>query len=166
MNDVVFQGSFLRTSRNFPAEVKQLSLEVDRSYIDIARNVNNRTIGFFTVNRSTVNGENWFITQNRRQQGLRQVYRFENSDFTGNVATIAHGLDFLSLTNFVRIWGTFFESNVAPPAWYNVPYVDVIAVTNQLTIKVTATDIVITKGATFPFVIQNGLIILEYIANP
>lgn len=166
MIDVLTQASFLRTSRNFPREVNQLSIEVDRSYIDIARSVNVRTIGFFPLNRSIGTGENWFITQARRQQGLRQVYRFEDADFIVGVATIAHGIQFLSLTNFIRIWGTFFDSSVAPPAWYNVPYVDVALITNQLNVKVIATDIVITKGTTFPFVIENGLICVEFIANP
>ncbi len=166
MNDVINQGSFLRTTRAFPEEIHQLSVEVNRSYVDIASKVNNRVIGIFTLNRSTVTGESWFITQAKRQQGLRQVYRFQDSDFSGVVATIPHGINFLSLTNFIRIWGTFFDSSVSPAAWYNIPYVDVVSITNQLNIKVTATDIVITKGSTFPFVIQNGLIVIEWLANP
>jgi len=168
MIDVLNQASFLRTSRNFPPEVKQLSIEVDRSYIDIARNVNTRTIGFFTLNRSTVTGENWFITQARRQQGLREVYRFEEADFTGGVATIAHGIQFLSLTNFVRIWGTFFDAGVTTgtAAWYPLPYVDTVLITNQISVWVTATDIIITKGGTCPLIIENGLIVLDWLANP
>jgi hypothetical protein len=162
MNDVLSQVSFLRTSRNFPPEAKQLSIEVDRSYIDIARNVNNRVIGFFTINRSTVTGENWFITQARRQQGLRQVYRFQDSDFTAGVATISHGIQFRSLTNFIRIWGTFFDGT----NWQTLPYVDVVNVTNQINVKVNSTDIVITKGAGAPPAVQNGLIVVEWLANP
>lgn len=156
MNDVLSQVSFLRTSRNFPPEVKQLSIEVDRSYIDIARNVNNRVIGFFTVNRSTVTGENWFITQARRQQGLRQVYRFDDTNLI-----ITHGIQFTSLTNFVRIWGTFFDGT----SWQTLPYVDVVAVANQINVRVTSTQIIITKGAGAP-AIQNGLVVVEWIALP
>lgn len=166
MNSFIDTGSFLQTSRDFPKEIDGLTSEINRSYVQIARNVNIRTVGFFTINRSTVTGENWLITQNKRQQGYRQVYQFKDSDFVAGVATIAHGISFFSLTNFVRIWGTFFESNIAPPAWYNLPYVDVLAVTNQMNVKVTATDIIITKGATFPFVIENGLVTVEFIANP
>jgi len=160
MIDVLNQASFLRTSRNFPPEVKQLSIEVDRSYIDIARNVNTRTIGFFTLNRSTVTGENWFITQARRQQGLREVYRFDDAHLV-----IAHGIQFLSLTNFIRIWGTFFDTG-GTASWYPLPYVDTVLVTNQISVQVDATNITITKGATNPFTIDNGLVVLEWLANP
>lgn len=157
MNDVINRGAFLRTSRNFPEDAKLLSSEVNRSYVDIARNVNNRTIGFFTVNKSMVNGEQWFITQNERQQGLRQVYQWSDSNLT-----IAHGINFLSLTNFTRIWGTFFDGT----NWQTLPYVDVTSANNQINVKVNSTNIVITKGVGTPPACKNGLVILEFISNP
>lgn len=157
MNDVLSKGAFLRTSRNFPNDMEELTFEVNKSYVEIANTVNNRVIGFFTVNRSTVTGENWFITQNKKQQGLRQVYRWDDTHLT-----IAHGIDFLSLTNFVRIWGTFFDGT----SWQDLPYVDVLSATNQIKVSVNATNIVITKGAGAPPTCTNGLVILEWIANP
>ena len=161
MNNVLSKSSFLRTSRNFPPDLHQLTVEVNRSYTEIANTVNNRVIGFFTVNRSTVTGENWFITQNKRQQGLRQVYRWDDTMLVGTTITISHGIDFLSLTNIVRIWGTFFDGT----SWQTLPFVSVTLITNQITVAVNATDIVITKGATAP-TCENGLVILEWIANP
>lgn len=157
MINVLSETSFLRTSRNFPDDLTRLSIEVDRSYIDIARNVNNRTIGFFTNNRSNVTGENWYFNQNRRQQGLRQVYTWDDTKLT-----ITHGINFLSLTNFVRIWGTFFDGT----SWQTLPYVDVTAANNQINVRVTSTQIIITKGGGAPPTCSNGLIILEWIANP
>lgn len=157
MNDVLSKGAFLRTSRNFPPDLHQLTVEVNRSYVDIASTVNNRVIGFFTVNRSTVTGENWFITQNKRQQGLRQVYRWDDTNLT-----IAHGINFLSLTNIIRIWGTFFDGT----AWQTLPYVDVVSVTNQITVNVDDTNINIVKGAGTPPTCTNGLVIIEWLALP
>lgn len=162
MIDVLTQASFLRTSRNFPREVSQLSIEVDRSYIDIARSVNVRTIGFFPLNRSIGTGENWFITQAKRQQGLRQVYRWDDSMYVANVITIPHGINFLSLTNIVRIWGTFFDGT----SWRTLPLVSTINVINQIDVKVDKNNIIITRGAGAPLVEQNGLIIVEFLANP
>lgn len=156
MIDVMNQASFLRTSRAFPETPKELSVEVNRTYIDIARNVNTRVIGFFILNRSTVTGESWFITQNKRQQGLREVYRFDDANLI-----ITHGIQFASLTNFIRIWGTFFDGT----SWQTLPYVDVVSVTNQINVRVTSTQIIITKGAGAP-AIQNGLVVLEWLANP
>ncbi len=157
MNDVLSKGAFLRTSRSFPNEMGELTFEINKSYVEIANTVNNRVIGFFTVNRSTVTGENWFITKNMKQQGLRQVYRWDDTHLT-----IAHGIDFLSLTNFVRIWGTFFDGT----SWQDLPYVDVLSATNQIKVSVNATNIVITKGGGAPPTCTNGLVILEWIANP
>ena len=157
MNDVINKGSYLRTSRSFPEDPKLLQSEINRSYVDIARNVNNRTIGFFTVNRSMVNGEQWFITSNERQQALRQVYQWSDSNLT-----IAHGINFFSLTNFVRIWGTFFDGTY----WQTLPYVDISAANNQINVKLDSSNIYITKGAGSPPVCQNGLIILEWLSNP
>jgi hypothetical protein len=93
VNDVIIQSPFLRTSRSFPADVNILASEVNRSYVDIARNVNRRTIGLFPTTRSIVNGELWYITLNQQQQALRQVYQWDDSNLT-----IAHGIDFLSLS--------------------------------------------------------------------
>ena len=154
MNDVI-KAPFLRTSRNFPEDPKLLQSEINRSYVDIARGVNNRPIGFFIVNRSIANGENWFINKNERQQGLREVYKWDDAHLT-----IAHEINFASLTNFIRIYGTFFDGT----NWCPLPYVDVTNVTNQIMVKVNATNIVITKGATAPAV-SHGLIVLEWLSN-
>lgn len=156
MNDVI-SGAYLRTSRQFPDDAKGLQSEINRSYVDIARNVNNRTIGFFPVTRSVNSGEQWFITKNMSQQGLRQVYQWSDTNLT-----IAHGINFFSLTNFVRIWGTFFDGTY----WQTLPYVDVLNVTNQINVKLDKNNIYITKGAGSPPACNNGLVILEWIGNP
>jgi hypothetical protein len=156
-NTIINTGSFLRTSRNFPDDLKQLAIEVNRAYIEIARNVNERTIGLFTVTRSTSAGENWFITKNQQQQSLRQTYIWAD----GNL-TIPHGINLFTLTNFVRIWGTFFDGT----NWQTLPYVDLTSVTNQINVKVNATNIVITKGAGAPPACMNGLVTIEWISVP
>lgn len=157
MNDFINRGSFLRTSRNFPDDLQQLAVEMDRAYIDIARNVNNRTVGFFTTTRASVGGENWYIDQNKRQQNLRQVYLWSDTNLT-----IPHGINLFTLTNFVRIWGTFFDGT----NWWPLPYVDLTNVTNQINVKVNATDIVITKGTDAPPACMNGLVTIEWITVP
>lgn len=157
MNDIINQVPYLRTSRNFPEDPKLLQSEINRSYVDIARNVNSRTIGFFSVNRSIVNGEQWFIDKNQRQQGLRQVYLWDDSKLT-----IAHGINFFSLTNFIRIWGTFFDGT----KWQNLPYVDVVSATNQITVDLDENNIYIIKGGGSPPSCSNGQITLEWLANP
>lgn len=159
MNDIL-KAPFLRTSRNFPEDPKLLQSEINRSYVDIARGVNNRTIGFFVSNKSIANGEQWFINKNSRQQGLRQVFKWDDNNLT-----IAHGIDFDSLTNFIRIYGSFFGTFAGGATfWCPLPYVDATNVTNQIMIQVNSTNIVITKGATAPAV-SKGTLVLEWLGN-
>jgi hypothetical protein len=156
-NSIINRGSFLRTSRNFPDDLIQLAIEVNRAYIDIARNVNDRTIGLFTTTRFVSGGENWYINQNKQQQNIRQTYIWDDTKLI-----FEHGISLFSLTNFVRIWGTFFDGT----NWQTLPYVDVLSATNQVNVKVNSTDIIITKGAGAPPICKNGLVTLEWISVP
>lgn len=157
MTNVVNNIPYLRTTREFPQDLHLFIVEANKAYIDTSNAVNNRTISLFPTLRPAIQGESWFIESNRRQQGLRQVYTFDDTSLTFN-----HGINLASLTNFVRIWGTFFDGT----NWQALPYVDVTAANNQITVMVNATQVVVTKGAGAPPAINNGLIVLEWISNP
>lgn len=152
--NVVNKNSYLRTTREFPEEAELLSVEIDRAYIDVASAVNDRTIGIFTSNVPSVTGESWYVTQNRRQQTLRQAYAVTG---TGN---IAHGINTSQIIGFTRIYGTFTDGTV----WYTLPYVDEAAANNQIKITVTSTNIVITAGAGTPPTVSSGYVVLEWLA--
>ncbi len=154
---VINQSPYLRTSRLIPETPEKLPLELSRMYIDIASAVNLRTIGIFSPNKSSIGGESWYVAQNKRQQNLRQIYPFTDS---ASPILIPHNINFNDLTNFVRIWGTFSNNNI----WYTLPYVDVTAATNQISISVNSTNIVITKGSGAP-AMTNPMIILEWLSN-
>ena len=74
MNNYINPNPYLRTTREFPQDIKQLTQEVNKSYLDIANAVNARTIGIFGVARPSVTGESWYIFGNRRQQTARQIF--------------------------------------------------------------------------------------------
>lgn len=153
---VVNQVPYLRTSREFPEDPKQLIQEVSKSYIDIAGAVNSRVVGIFPSNRPAITGETWFITPGRVNQALRQVYLFSgNSPFT-----IPHGINFTDVEQFTVISGTAFDGT----NYYPLPYVDVVAATNQINVMITDTDIIITAGAGAP-AITSGIIILQWLVN-
>jgi hypothetical protein len=152
MNNVINQSAFLPSSRNFPRELNQLTIELDKSYIDIANNVNNRTISVFPVDFPAFNGESWFLTS-RRQQGFRQVYSITS------YAAFNHNINFNNLTTFTRIYGIIFNGT----NYYPMPFVT-NTLTDMVGLSVTPTQVVITSGATSP-VIQSGIIILEWISN-
>lgn len=152
--NVVNQVAYLRTSREFPEELKNLTIELSKAYIDTANAINVRTIGIFPVNRAAITGEGWYLNT-QKQQTLRQVYQFTAA------GSIAHGINTTQIAGFTRIYGTFTDGT----NWYPLPYVDSVLATNQIMLVVTPTNIVITAGAGAPAIVS-GFIVLEYLSNP
>jgi hypothetical protein len=146
---------FLRTSRNFPTELQALTVEIDRSYIDIANAVNSRTIGLYSTNAFVTTGDSWYVNSNQRMQTIRKIYTFTGA---GN---IAHGINFNNIVGFTNIYGTFTNGT----NWYPLPYVDVTAANNQVNVIVTPTNIVITSGGGSPPGIVSGYCVLEFLSN-
>ena len=151
----VQNAPYLRAQRNFPSEsIQALTVEIDKTYVDIANRVNSRVIGIFATDTSAVTGEQWFTAgSSSRQQSLRQVFAFTSA------GSIPHDINFNQITNFVKIYGCFTDGT----NWYPLPYVDVVSATNQVNLYVTPTNIVITAGAGSPPTITNGTVILEWL---
>lgn len=157
MSNFLQQAPYLRDQRSFPNDnIQVLTVEIDRAYVDIAAKVNNRTIGLFAIGNAMVTGEQWYTSGSAtKQQTLRQLYQFTGA---GN---IAHGLNFVSITAFTRIYGTFTDGSV----WYPLPYVDVSSAANQINVVVNSTNIVITAGAGSPPSITSGYVVLEWLSQ-
>jgi hypothetical protein len=147
---------YLRVQRTFPADSQSLSVELSKSYVDIASAVNNRTIGIFAVNFPIATGENWFVNgQSGKQQTLRQVYTFTGA------GSIPHGIILPNISGFTRIYGTFTDGT----NWFPLPYVNHLAANNQVDIYVSPTNIVITAGAGGPPTITSGYVVLEWLSQ-
>lgn len=153
--NIINQVAFLRTSREFPEEIGKLTLEVNKSYVDIAGAVNDRIIGLFPVNRPAITGESWYLSQNRRQQTLRQVYTLSGT------STIPHGLNFAQFQAFSRMWGEYTDTT----NWYGLIAGSNTAIAGQQSFYVTPTNIVIVSGAGAP-TLSSGIIVLEYLSLP
>jgi len=151
--NVVNQSSFLRTSRNFPNDTQALSVELSKSYVDIANIVNQRIIGIFPTSRPIITGDSWFLANNLKQQTFRQLYTFTS------FAAITHGIDTTKIYGFSRIYGSFTDGT----NFYPLPYVHPTAA-NQVGVIVTATQITFAVGGTAP-VPTNGVIVLEWLSN-
>lgn len=156
-NNLSNNAPYLRLQRLFPqSDLQSLTVEIDKAYIDIAQRVNDRMIGLFAVNVPSVTGERWFLQgSNARQQSLRQVY-----PITG-AGSYPHGINFTSITAIVKIYGTIFDGT----NYYPLPYVDVTNVTNQVSVQITPTNIVVTAGAGSPPSIVSGYVILEWLSQ-
>jgi len=73
------------------------------------------------------------------------------------VLTVAHGITLINQAT--RLYGTFFDGT----SWQSLPYVDVLAVNNQIGLRVTATQIIVTKGAGAPPTIASGIVVFEFL---
>lgn len=153
-SNVVNQVAYLRTTREFPYEDPyQLSVEVTKAYLDTANAVNNRTISIFPTNKPAINGESWFIT-NQKRQGFRRVYPFTTT------AAIPHGIDFTNIYQFCRCWGQFTDGT----NWYGVIFGSPTAIAGQILFYLTPTNITFVVGAGAPTV-TSGTVILEWLSN-
>lgn len=151
--NVVNQVPYLRTAREFPEEIKELAFQINKSYVDIANAVNNRTIGLFPTNRPAITGESWFLT-NIRQQTLRQVYTFTS------YTNFNHNIDFSNVSTFTKITGIVFDGSI----YYPIPYLNPSALNTSIGIRVNSTQVefLVAGGAPAP---QSGFILLEWLSN-
>lgn len=159
-SNIVNQTAYLITTRNFPEEIKDLTVELSRTYIDIANAVNNRVISIFPINRPARDGENWFFT-NQRQEGFRQVYTFTTS------ADINLGFKLSSVYSPSRCWGQFKDASGNS---YGVIWGSNVAIAGQLSfyLRVTASTssdvITFAVGAGSPTIVS-GFLVIEWISK-
>ena len=159
--NIISRSPFLRTSREYPEDLHQLSLEMNKSYVDIAIAVNNRTIGIFPVNFPILTGESWFLSNNQKQDTLRQVYTFGAITAGGPPLTIPYTIN--GLFDFSRIFGTCKTSQ---PDSRPIPYASVAANGNiDLRVDTVNNNIVIAVGAGSPNIIS-GRVVLEWLSYP
>lgn len=163
MNNVTNQVAFLRTTREFPEEIHQLTVEVNRTYVDIANAVNSRTIGIYPINRPALTGDAWYITKNQKQQTFRQIYTFTAA---GN---IPHGINILGISQLSpNSYGSFTDGT----NYYGCIYASNVAIAGQVSFYITPNsagnvldgNIVVLSGAGAP-AITSGIIVLEWITN-
>lgn len=155
MNTIVNQAAFIKTSRLFPEEAHDLSLELNKAYIDIARTINDRTIGIFPITSQAITGEGWFVSNNARQQTLRQVFTFTTT------ASINHNIKNVVANQFTRCFGSYTDGTNN----YGLFWATSVAIPGQITFYVTATQIVFVVGAGAP-ALTSGRIILEWLSQP
>lgn len=153
--DVVNKVPYLKTSRLYSDNIEKLRDEINISYVDITGSVNDRVIGLFPTTRPAINGEDWYLSGQTRQQALRQVYTFTAA---GN---IAHGIDFNAISHFTKCYGAFTDDT----NWYGVVFGSSTAITGQVSFYITSTDIVVTADGAAPS-ITKGIIVIEWLSNP
>ncbi len=151
-SNIVNQAAYLRTSRDFPQEAKQLSVELSKSYIDTANSINVRIIGIFPTTRPSITGEGWFLVNNQKQQTFRQAYVFTTT------ANIPHNIKTDNIYNFSRCWGVYYDGT----NWNGIIFANSAGIAGQLTFYLTSSNIVFVGAAT----IVKAQIVLEWLSLP
>lgn len=157
-SSIQISGSFLMNTRKFPLKEADQQQELNKAWIDIARAVNERTLGIFSTVAS-LTGNQWYSletnasiqNQSVTRNTFRQVFSVSDSNLTQ-----AHNIS--SIGAFVAIYGVAFDGT----RYYPLPYVDTASVSNQISIWVTSTNLILTKGGGAP-AINSGSIILEWL---
>ncbi len=153
MNTPRLTSPFLKTSREFPEEMHQLTVEVNRAYIDIASAVNSRIVSIFPTNKQIVTGEKWYI-DGLKQQTERKIFRFTTT------SSITHGIQVTDPAQFVRCFGNYTDGTNS----YGLIYGTSVAIAGQILFYVTATQIVFVVGGGAP-AITKGTIVLEWLSS-
>ena len=154
MTNIINSSPYLRTSREFPQNIEKLTLQIDKSWVDIANTMNVRTIGLFPTNRQAISGESWFLTGNQRQQTLRQVYIFNGT------SAITHNISVTDPNQFTRCWGSYTDGTNN----YGIIWGTSVAIAGQISFYVTATQILFKVGAGAPSLVS-GRIVLEWLSS-
>lgn len=152
-------GPFLKTSTYFPNDFNEFRVTFLESYREIANAVNARDVGIFdTVEFLT--GQQWFNASNAQQKRstFRKVFSI-GAIATGATSTTAHGIT--GFTAFTHIYGTCITDVVD---YRPIPYASTVAVNQQISLTVTATNIVIVNGAASPN-ITSAIVVLEFLKN-
>lgn len=144
---------FLREQRLFPQEAQALSVEIDRAYTDIASSVNNRSLGIYTSNQPTQNGDTWYLN-GMSYSGFRKIYQISSA------TPIDHGINFENIFFFTDIRGIGFDGT----NYYPIPYVSPVAVNNGMGLFVSPTQIQIVSVVGSPALVS-GLIVLEWLSQ-
>lgn len=140
----------------FAKDNEQFLKQLTTLYGQIARSANSKDIGQYEL-IELLNGQRFF---GANPQTNREVYRkvFQiGAVAIGGLSTIVHGIT--GLVRFTRMYGTVITAVVDDRP---IPYVDTVAVTNQISVLRNGLNILIQNGATAP-AITSGLLVVEYL---
>lgn len=161
MNKIINNVPYIKSSREFPSELSQLSVILTRTYVELASSINERTIGLFPVTKSAITGEAWYVDKNQKQQTLRQVYTFTTTANIAHNIEISGATSFMEVSRFTRCFGAFTDGT----NWYGLIFGSNVAIAGQISFYITPTNIVFLTGAGAP-TLTNGNIVLEWMTNP
>ena len=154
--NVVNNSAYLRTSREFPEDVKQLTVQLNKMYLDVANVVNTKEVGLYPTSSPAITAQEWFLQGNQRQQALRQVFTFTST------SAINHGIKNVAAGNFTKCYGSYTDGTKT----FGLIFGNIgTAIAGQIVFDVTSTQIEFVAGAGAPTV-KSGIVVVEWISLP
>lgn len=146
---------YLITSRDFPKDPEQLTQSLNRAYLDTANAVNARTVGLYSTGHQNITGEQWFLTNGRKYQTIRQVYQFMST------AAIPTNINLGTFGGFTEMYGNYTDGT----NWYPLIGSSSTSITDQISFYVAANGsitFVVDGGGGTPS-LTKGIIILAWL---
>ena len=166
-NTQFYRQPYLKVQWMFPNdELRSLSSQIDKAYIDIAQKVNSRIIGIYPQNKQVVTGSRWYLDGfTSPLQVLREVIVFP---------AIASGA-FLNINTNIQNEVSFtYIGGVAALTtgtdWRPVPYVDPATLDHSMTVLIEPNpvgakqSVKLVLGAGAPD-ISGAYIVIEWLSN-
>lgn len=161
MTNPINATPYLRTTRDFPEDTGEMSAEINKAYLEIAAATNNRTIGIYSVNKPSINGNSFYI-QSKRQQGLRQMYTFTTT------ADIPLGFKLINIGGIVQMYGNYISSAGGTFTYGLIPGTSV-AIGGQISFYIVVvpgdSDVIRFAVDGAAPALTSGIIVVEWIAN-
>ncbi len=154
-SDIPMQSNQLPLSIDYPAPDSPDFLDtLSLSYKRTVDSMNTKEGGLYFLQEQATFKRLFIQTD---PQNFRNIYR---SVFVLNPAALTFNHNIVGIVQVFSYWAI---ANTAGD-FRVVPYVDTVLVTNQISMRVTTTQVIITNGATAP-AITGGLVVLEYTKN-
>lgn len=146
-------GNYLAESYEIPDKEVEFNTFLKSYFEDSAKLLNRKDTGTYDFVEIQSNQQFFGANAQTKRYAFRKVFQF-----TGALLTFPHNIT--GATTYTRIYGVVQTAADSRP----LPYVDTVAVTNQVSVLVTGANIVITNGATAPAIVS-GLVVVEYLKN-
>lgn len=155
MTNVIQSTPYLIKQRSFPNDdMQELGVELDRTYIDIANRVNERTIGIYAQDTAIQTGDQYFLN-GQSPQALRRFFQFQTTN------PIPHNITPSTLAFVLpKCYGSYTDGT----NWYGLIYATSVAIAGQITFYLNANNIVFVLGAGAP-ALTKGCLNIEYIGT-
>jgi hypothetical protein len=151
-------GSFISTFQEFPVQnLDEMRRVLTKMYTDLAQAANIKENALYEQSELMTGQQFYTLADNQKKRFTFRKCFETGAIATGATATIAHGISPLVFPT--NIYGVVTTD---APDWRPLPFPS--AVGNDITIRVTATDIIIQNNGAGPNILS-GIAILEYIKN-